>query len=133
MLSEDERALLRRERGGWTPADVPLLDEAAELLGEDERAAAARRDRIRMMEREYAEGVLEIARGSRSIDVEDEAEGGEILGVTDLIDADRLLERQEEADRLHHRAAGRRRPHLGVRARRSWTRRRSCRRWPGGC
>lgn len=100
MLTEDERALLRREPGGWTPADVPLLDEAAELLGEDERAAAARRDRIRMMEREYAEGVLEIARGSRSIDVEDEAEGGEILGVTDLIDADRLLERQEEADRL---------------------------------
>ncbi|MFI7660451.1 HelD family protein [Micromonospora parva] len=100
MLTVDERALLRRERGGWTPADVPLLDEAAELLGEDERAAAARRDRIRMMEREYAEGVLEIARGSRSIDVEDEAEGGEILGVTDLIDADRLLERQEETDRL---------------------------------
>ncbi|MGC4812628.1 HelD family protein [Micromonospora sp. DT228] len=100
MLTDDERTLLHREPGGWTPADVPLLDEAAELLGEDERAAAARRDRIRMMEREYAEGVLEIARGSRSIDVEDEAEGGEILGVTDLIDADRLLERQEEADRL---------------------------------
>ncbi|WP_433131087.1 HelD family protein [Micromonospora sp. CA-240977] len=100
MLTDEERALLHREPGGWTPADVPLLDEAAELLGEDERAAAARRDRIRMMEREYAEGVLEIARGSRSIDVEDEAEGGEILGVTDLIDADRLLERQEEADRL---------------------------------
>ncbi|MEH1031491.1 ATP-binding domain-containing protein [Micromonospora profundi] len=100
MLTDDERALLHREPGGWTPADVPLLDEAAELLGEDERAAAARRDRIRRMEREYAEGVLEIARGSRSIDVEDEAEGGEILGVTDLIDADRLLERQEEADRL---------------------------------
>jgi DNA helicase IV len=100
MLSEAEQALLHREPGGWTPADVPLLDEAAELLGEDERAAAARRDRIRRMEREYAEGVLEIARGSRSIDVEDEADGGEILGVTDLIDADRLLERQEEADRL---------------------------------
>ncbi|MDG4759198.1 ATP-binding domain-containing protein [Micromonospora sp. WMMD710] len=99
-LTDDERALLHREPGGWTPADVPLLDEAAELLGEDERAAAARRDRIRRLEREYAEGVLEIARGSRSIDVEDEAEGGEILGVTDLIDADRLLERQEEADRL---------------------------------
>ncbi|WP_208761022.1 HelD family protein [Micromonospora orduensis] len=100
MFTDEERALLHREPGGWTPADVPLLDEAAELLGEDERAAAARRDRIRRMEREYAEGVLEIARGSRSIDVEDEAEGGEILGVTDLIDADRLLERQEEADRL---------------------------------
>ncbi|MFI6264061.1 HelD family protein [Micromonospora sp. NPDC051006] len=99
-LSAHERALLHREPGGWTPADVPLLDEAAELLGEDERAAAARRERIRSLQREYAEGVLEIARGSRSIDVEDEADGGEILGVTDLIDADRLLERQEEADRL---------------------------------
>ncbi|MFG1778137.1 HelD family protein [Micromonospora sp. NPDC049048] len=100
MLTDDERAMLHREPGGWTPADVPLLDEAAELLGEDERASAARRERIRAMQREYAEGVLEIARGSRSIDVEDEAEGGEILGVTDLLDADRLLERQEEADRL---------------------------------
>ncbi|MER7893450.1 ATP-binding domain-containing protein [Micromonospora sp. NPDC094482] len=99
-LTPHERALLHREPGGWTPADVPLLDEAAELLGEDERAAAARRERIRSLQREYAEGVLEIARGSRSIDVEDEADGGEILGVTDLIDADRLLERQEEADRL---------------------------------
>ncbi|MGB2572078.1 HelD family protein [Micromonospora citrea] len=101
MLTDDERALLHREPGGgWTPADVPLLDEAAELLGEDERAAAARRERIRALQREYAEGVLEIWRGSRSIDVEDEADGGEILGVTDLLDADRLLERQEEADRL---------------------------------
>ncbi|MFD6666823.1 HelD family protein [Micromonospora chalcea] len=100
MLTDAERAALHREPGGWTPADVPLLDEAAELLGEDERAAVARRERIRAMEREYAEGVLEIWRGSRSIDVEDEADGGEILGVTDLIDADRLSERQEESDRL---------------------------------
>ncbi|MFJ1541855.1 HelD family protein [Micromonospora chalcea] len=100
MLTDDERAALHREPGGWTPADVPLLDEAAELLGEDERAAVARRERIRALEREYAEGVLEIWRGSRSIDVEDEADGGEILGVTDLIDADRLSERQEESDRL---------------------------------
>ncbi|TDB99448.1 helicase, partial [Micromonospora fluostatini] len=100
QLTDAERALLHREPGGWTPADVPLLDEAAELLGEDERAAAARRERLRVLNREYAEGVLEIWKGSRSIDVEDEADGGEILGVTDLIDADRLLERQEEADRL---------------------------------
>ncbi|MDX5459503.1 HelD family protein [Micromonospora tulbaghiae] len=100
MLTDAERAALHREPGGWTPADVPLLDEAAELLGEDERAAVARRERIRALEREYAEGVLEIWRGSRSIDVEDEADGGEILGVTDLIDADRLSERQEEYDRL---------------------------------
>ncbi|KKK07437.1 helicase [Micromonospora sp. HK10] len=100
MLTEAERGLLHRTPGGWTPADVPLLDEAAELLGEDERAAVARRERLRALEREYAEGVLEIWRGSRSIDVEDEADGGEILGVTDLIDADRLSERQEDAERL---------------------------------
>ncbi|TDC29199.1 ATP-binding domain-containing protein, partial [Micromonospora sp. KC213] len=101
MLTAAERALLHRTPGGgWSPADVPLLDEAAELLGEDERATAARRERLRALQREYAEGVLEIWRGSRSIDVEDEADGGEILGVTDLLDADRLLERQEEADRL---------------------------------
>ena len=29
-------------RGGWTPADVPLLDEAAELLGDDDRVARQR-------------------------------------------------------------------------------------------
>ncbi|WBB82351.1 AAA family ATPase [Micromonospora sp. WMMD882] len=100
MLTAAERALLRREPGGWAVADTPLLDEAAELLGEDQRAAAVRRERIRAQAREYAEGVLEIWRGSRSIDVEDEAEGGEILGVADLIDADRLLERQETGDSL---------------------------------
>ncbi|MFI6165024.1 HelD family protein [Micromonospora haikouensis] len=98
--TDADRAALRREPGGWTPADVPLLDEAAELLGEDDRAAEARRARLRALQREYAEGVLEIARGSRSIDVEDEAEGGEILGVADLLDADRLLERQQSSDGL---------------------------------
>ncbi|MFC5941604.1 ATP-binding domain-containing protein [Micromonospora harpali] len=98
--SDADRAALRREPGGWAPADVPLLDEAAELLGEDDRAAEARRARLRALQREYAEGVLEIARGSRSIDVEDEAEGGEILGVADLLDADRLLERQQSSDGL---------------------------------
>jgi DNA helicase IV len=100
QLTAAERELLRREpRGGWSPADVPLLDEAAELLGEDERAAAAREQRRRAEEISYAEGVLEIALGSRSIDLEDEPEG-EILSVTDLLGADRLAERQAELDRL---------------------------------
>ena len=41
-LTPAERGLLRRSRGAaWTPADVPLLDEAAELLGTDEVTAAA--------------------------------------------------------------------------------------------
>lgn len=51
-LSAADRDLLVRERGSaWTTADVPLLDEAAELLGEDDaaersrsRAEAARRE-----------------------------------------------------------------------------------------
>jgi DNA helicase IV len=51
-LSARDRALLARDRGSpWTPADIPLLDEAAELLGEDDaaqraqaRAEAARRE-----------------------------------------------------------------------------------------
>ena len=38
--AERERCCSARPGGGWTPADVPLLDEAAELLGEDDRAAA---------------------------------------------------------------------------------------------
>ncbi|HYN95828.1 MAG TPA: ATP-binding domain-containing protein, partial [Pilimelia sp.] len=95
-----ERALLLRPPGGgWTPADVPLLDEAAELLGEDDSqtrwAELARRQR----EIEYAEGALEIAMGSRSIDLEDEADP-ELLTAVDLLAADRLAERQEDGERL---------------------------------
>ncbi|HEY2288860.1 MAG TPA: helicase, partial [Streptosporangiaceae bacterium] len=58
-LSPAERdALLRDRDAGWTPADVPLLDEAAELLGEDERAKKAERDRRRRLQEAYAQGVL---------------------------------------------------------------------------
>ncbi|MEU2778756.1 TetR family transcriptional regulator C-terminal domain-containing protein, partial [Streptomyces sp. NPDC007162] len=38
----------------WTVSDVPLLDEAAELLGVDERAARARADRDR---KEWQQGL----------------------------------------------------------------------------
>ena len=79
-LSAAERALLLRPdparssgappwgspdpSGGWTPADVPLLDEAAVLLGEDDEAArraAARRAEQERQELAYARGVLESA------------------------------------------------------------------------
>jgi DNA helicase IV len=65
-LSAAERALLRRHDPGvgWTPADVPLLDEAAVLLGEDDEAArraAARRAEQEQRELAYARGVLEVA------------------------------------------------------------------------
>lgn len=100
-LTEAELDLLHRDPdGGFTPADVPLLDECAELLGEDDRSAQALAERERRQLIEYAEGALEIALGSRSIDTEDEAEGGEILSVTDLLGADELAERQETGDRL---------------------------------
>ena len=39
----ERRALHRPRSAPWTPADVALLDEAAELLGADEAHAATRR------------------------------------------------------------------------------------------
>jgi DNA helicase IV len=35
ILDEDEQRLLRRARSGWSPADLPLLDEARALLVDD--------------------------------------------------------------------------------------------------
>lgn len=68
QLSEAEITLLLREPGTpWTPADVPLLDEAAELIGADVTADAdqARARAQAAAERtealEYARGVLEIS------------------------------------------------------------------------
>jgi DNA helicase IV len=63
QLSTRERAMLVRDpEAPWTPADVPLLDEAAELLGEDDQAARAEAraasDR-RASELAYARQVLE--------------------------------------------------------------------------
>ncbi|MFC7328545.1 HelD family protein [Marinactinospora rubrisoli] len=57
-------ALHRPAGSPWTVGDVPLLDEAAELLGEDgsaARAAARAAERRRREEEWYAQGVLEIA------------------------------------------------------------------------
>ncbi|MCK9920948.1 helicase, partial [Frankia sp. AgPm24] len=65
--------------GAWTPADVALLDEAAELLGDpDEEAgleAARRAEQERAEEREYARGVVDM------------------LGLDGQIDADALADR----------------------------------------
>lgn len=100
MLTEAERALLRRSRdAGWTPADAPLLDEAAELLGEDDRDAEELAERRRRQRLAYAEGALEILHGSRSIDLEDELDP-EILTAADVLGALELGERQEDEQRL---------------------------------
>ncbi|MDQ1665120.1 MAG: hypothetical protein QOH75_1151 [Actinomycetota bacterium] len=62
-LSRAERELLRRDRDApWTVADVPLLDEAAELLGEDDtanRLAARRAAAERSAEIGYARQALQ--------------------------------------------------------------------------
>ncbi|MGZ4469030.1 MAG: HelD family protein [Nocardioidaceae bacterium] len=62
-LSRAERALLHRDRNEpWTVADVPLLDEAAELLGEDDtanRLAARRAAAERQAEIGYARQSLQ--------------------------------------------------------------------------
>jgi DNA helicase IV len=64
VLPDIERTLLSRpdHPARWTVADVPLLDELAELLGVDDSAAkAARRalERAQRLETQYAQEVLE--------------------------------------------------------------------------
>ena len=71
----------------WSPADVPLLDEAAELLGDDGAEAAAREAAALREEVMYAQGVLDV------LDFEEDLDP-ELLRATDVIDADRLAERQ---------------------------------------
>jgi DNA helicase IV len=76
---------------------VPLLDEAAELLGEDDRSARVRARAERRRRVAYARGVLELAYGSRSVDLNAEEEA-EILSAYDILDAERLAERYTEDD-----------------------------------
>jgi DNA helicase IV len=70
-LSARERRLLLREPGApWTAADVPLLDEVAELLGEDDQAAraqAAAESRRREEELDYARQVLRSTGAGRGV------------------------------------------------------------------
>src|SRR5487761_2246082 len=65
VLSHSERTVLIRPSSpaAWTVADVPLLDEAAELLGVDDsgqRAARRALERAQRLEAKYAAEVLEI-------------------------------------------------------------------------
>jgi DNA helicase IV len=92
-LPPADRAALAREDGtAWTVADVPLLDEAAELLG----PPAAVRAGEKRAARRAAEGLGYAADVLRLLDTEP-ADDDEIRAV-DLVDADLLAERQEEID-----------------------------------
>ncbi|MEU2427692.1 ATP-dependent DNA helicase [Streptomyces sp. NPDC007851] len=102
-LDEADAAAIRRPvTRAWTVPDVPLLDEAAELLGVDERLARARAERERATQIAYAQGVLDVSYASRTYEFEDkedgDPDGSEVLSAHDIIDAERFAERQEEED-----------------------------------
>ncbi|MEU2556622.1 UvrD-helicase domain-containing protein [Streptomyces sp. NPDC013313] len=105
----DADAIRRPETRAWTVADVPLLDEAAELIGEDDRIARARAERERETQVAYAQGVLDVSYASRTYEFEDkedsDPDASEVLSAHDIIDAERFAERHEEAD---HRSAAER-------------------------
>ncbi|MEC3980147.1 RNA polymerase recycling motor ATPase HelR [Amycolatopsis sp. H20-H5] len=93
--------LFRADGDAWTVSDVPLLDEAVELLGVDrsaERLAELRRQAVA----EYAAGVMDVL-NTDAMDDDDET-----LRAIDLIDAGELSERHVERDHreLAERAAG---------------------------
>ncbi|MEN8650806.1 ATP-binding domain-containing protein [Streptomyces sp. 21So2-11] len=103
-LPHSDAELIRRTGDSpWTTADVPLLDEAAELLGDDDiaaRRAAAREYHERVA---YARGVLDMSYGSRTFEFE--GEESEVLAAHDIIDAERFADRHDEED---HRSAAER-------------------------
>ncbi|OWA17009.1 ATP-dependent DNA helicase [Streptomyces sp. CS159] len=107
FLPADDAAAVRRPvTRRWTVADVPLLDEAAELLGVDDRIARSRAEREREEQIAYAQGVLDVSYASRTYEFEDKDDDeSEVLLAHDVIDAERFAERQEEDD---HRSAAER-------------------------
>ncbi|MFF3849398.1 HelD family protein [Streptomyces sp. NPDC002328] len=109
VRAEDAAVIRRPVTRAWTVADVPLLDEAAELLGEDDRAARERAERERRTQIAYAQGVLDVSYASRTYEFEDkedsDPDSSEVLSAHDIIDAERFAERHEEDD---HRSAAER-------------------------
>ncbi|WP_220213596.1 HelD family protein [Streptomyces shenzhenensis] len=99
---EDAAAVRRPVTRAWTVSDVPLLDEAAELLGVDERLARARAERERATQIAYAQGVLDVSYASRTYEFDDkedsDPDASEVLSAHHIIDAERFAERQEEED-----------------------------------
>jgi DNA helicase IV len=97
QLSQHERDLLRRPvDSGWTVEDVPLLDELAELLGDED--ASPQQDRARAAARradlEHARSVLRMASTAPGMLTAEAladrwAESGPTLSVADRAAADR--------------------------------------------
>ncbi|WP_265736935.1 RNA polymerase recycling motor ATPase HelR [Amycolatopsis orientalis] len=95
-------ALFREDAAAWTVSDVPLLDEAVELLGWDRTAERRAEERRQLAQKEYAERVLEL------IEVEDDHDDYEFaLRPTDVLKAEDLAARYAKRDErdLAERAA----------------------------
>ncbi|MFC8388298.1 HelD family protein [Streptomyces sp. NPDC057238] len=109
LPDEDAAAIRRPVTRHWTVSDVPLLDEAAELLGEDDRLERERAERERQTQIAFAQGVLDVSYASRTYEFEDkeddDPDSSEVLSAHDIIDAERFAERHEEDD---HRSAAER-------------------------
>ena len=116
----DAEAIRRPVTRAWTTADVPLLDEAAELLGVDDRLARAAAERERGQQVAYAQGVLEVS--VRLAHVRVRGQGGQRPGWRR--GPLRARHHRRRADGRaprggrppQRRRTGRGRPHLGVRA-----------------
>ncbi|HZI97539.1 MAG TPA: ATP-binding domain-containing protein [Actinomycetales bacterium] len=124
-LTPSERALLRREPGApWTTDDVPLLDEAAELIGDDvtgPSAAERVQARQRRDELEYARGVLSMTGAGGVVSAGDLvdrfAESGPYLSVAERAAGDRtwayghvVVDEAQELSPMMWRLLGRRCP-----------------------
>lgn len=89
-LNDDQLSALYRPKGsGWTSADIPLLDEAMELIGDDPKTiAAATRAKGMTAEEKYAQDTLEsMGISSSLVSAQRLAEGMESSGDEDLLAA----------------------------------------------
>src|SRR5699024_4853018 len=91
-VAEDQEALFREDGAAFSVADVPLLDELAELLGEDPASESTEADRAWAEQVRQAEEALEILTGSAVQDIEDDLDP-EVLMAYDVVDAESLARR----------------------------------------
>ena len=90
-VEADQEALFRTDGRAFTPADVPLIDELAEILGVDSEAEREEEERAWQEQLRQAEEALEILQGSANMEFEDT--DSEILAAYDIVDAEALARR----------------------------------------
>ena len=117
-------ALLRERDAEVTVDDVPLLDEAAELLGEDDSAAQAEAKRAAQQRREvteYARGVLQMTGAGEMLTADDLVsrlgDDGDVLTQAERASADRtwafqhvVVDEAQELSPMAWRVLARRNP-----------------------